>query len=107
MFTTPRIPQLITYPASMVALNMGLVTVVVFACVANAKPLHISLKKGPLAPMSTLRPSIVQHMLRSSNGHADVPITNFLDAQVSYPSVSPPAEPHLRDASCLDIQGHM
>lgn len=106
MFTTPRIPPLFTYPASMVALNIGLVAMVLFACVANAKPLHISLKKGPLAPMSTLRPSVVQHMLRSSNGHADVPITNFLDAQVSYPSASPAAQPYLRDASCLDIQGH-
>lgn len=48
----------------------------------NAEPLRISLKKGPMAPMASLRPSAMQHMLQQANGGADVPMKNFLDAQV-------------------------
>jgi hypothetical protein len=48
----------------------------------SAKPLTVSLKKGPLAPMASLRPSAMHHLLQQGNGGADVPMKNFLDAQV-------------------------
>lgn len=47
-----------------------------------AEPVRVSLSKGPFAPMASLRPSIMQNMLQQSNGGADVPMRNFLDAQV-------------------------
>jgi phytepsin len=47
----------------------------------TAEPMKISLKKGPLAPMASLRPSAMHHLLQQANGGADVPMKNFLDAQ--------------------------
>lgn len=50
----------------------------------TAEPVRIALKKGPLAPMASLRPAHIQNMLQKANGGADVPIKNFLDAQVCH-----------------------
>lgn len=50
----------------------------------TAEHVRISLKKGPLAPMASLRPAQIQGLLQKSNGGADVPIKNFLDAQVRH-----------------------
>ena len=55
---------------------------VVSVATCTAEPLKISLKKGPLAPMASLRPSAMHHLLQQANGGADVPMKNFLDAQV-------------------------
>jgi len=49
-----------------------------------AEHVRISLKKGPLAPMASLRPAQIQGLLQKANGGADVPIKNFLDAQVRH-----------------------
>ncbi len=55
---------------------------------ASGDPVRIALRKGPLAPMASLRPAQVQGMLQNANGGADVPIHNFLDAQVRVGSQS-------------------
>ena len=55
---------------------------VLSAATCSAKLVTVSLKKGPLAPMASLRPSAMQHSLQQANGGADVPMKNFLDAQV-------------------------
>ena len=68
----------------MARLNGATAALLVAALLASAsgEPIRISLKKGRLAPMASLRPSQVQGMLQNAYGGADVPIHNFLDAQV-------------------------
>mmetsp|Transcript_13188 Transcript_13188/g.39924 ORF Transcript_13188/g.39924 Transcript_13188/m.39924 type:complete len:518 (-) Transcript_13188:315-1868(-) len=65
----------------MASFKMALVAFALSALSVSAEPLRISLKKGPFAPMSSLKPSIAQHLLSIGDGGAEVPITNFLDAQ--------------------------
>lgn len=72
----------------MASFKMALVAFALSALSVSAEPLRISLKKGPFAPMSSLKPSIAQHLLSIGDGGAEVPITNFLDAQVSSRSMT-------------------
>lgn len=53
-----------------------------FVTLVNADGLRINLKKAPLSPTSVTKPSRLHGLLSASNGEGNVPITNFLDAQV-------------------------
>jgi hypothetical protein len=51
--------------------------------VGAAAPITIALKKAPLRPVgSSLRPASRYGLRATNDGEADVPIRNFMDAQV-------------------------
>jgi hypothetical protein len=64
------------------ALRLAVLALTAFTTLTNAELIRIGLKKAPLSPASERNPSRLQGLLNASNGKGNVPITNFLDAQV-------------------------
>lgn len=66
----------------MADIKMLLVVLVALLSLVDAAPIKIGLRKGPLRPLGSLGP-LNRYGLQSSNGdETDVPISNFMDAQV-------------------------
>jgi len=64
-------------------MKVFILTLVALACASEAAPITIGLRKGPLRPVGSIRQKGRSGLTTGYLADTDVPIRNFMDAQVS------------------------